>query len=348
MKERPVKDSIFRHICEAAPDGILVVDAAGRIVMANQRAEMLFGFSPDALIGQPVEILLPHEARDAHVRHRQRYVEHPATRPMGSGLNLSARRNDGTDFPVEISLSPFEADGERLVVSIVRDITERRRLEAEREELRAIAETERERQRIAMDLHDGIIQSIYAVGLGLEESAEDVREHPEHAVAQINRAIDQLNDTIRDIRSYILELRPTRYGGDLVESLNALLTEFRANTLIETSIEIAPDLPELPETCGKAIFHVAQEALNNARKHSRATLLALSLRQAGGAVHLEIIDNGSGFDPGTDLPEEHRGMRNMLARAASVGGLLRVETAPGAGTSVQLEIPSPVMSGEPR
>jgi PAS domain S-box-containing protein len=334
-----VEDTLFRHICEAAPDGIVVVDTRGRIVLSNARVSKMFGFSPDEIAGQPVEMLLPGAAREAHVRLRNTYIHQPVTRPMGSGRQLLAQRKDGSEFPVEISLSPFDSSGVTQIIAIVRDITDRRRLEAEREQLRAIADTERERQRIAMDLHDGIIQSIYAAALNLETAAEDVPTKPDEAVAQIDRAIDQLNDTIRDLRSYILELRPARYGGDLPGSLKGLVAEFRANSLIETALEIAEDLPRLRDDQEAAIFHVVQEALNNARKHSRATQLDLSLRRTDGAVRLEIIDNGTGFDPGTPLAEEHRGLRNMLSRAASAGGILRVETAPGVGTSVYVEMP---------
>jgi len=341
-------DDLFRHICESAPDAIVVVDAQGCVVLVNQRAEEMFGFPMSELVGSRVDVLLPDALRSAHKHQRQAYMHHPVTRPMGTALQLFARRRDGSEFPVEISLSPFQSSGETLVISIVRDITERRRLEAEREQLRAIADMEKERQRIAMDLHDGIIQSIYAVGLNLESAKEDVKVRPDDAVAQVNRAIDRLNDTIRDLRSYILDLRPPRFGGELLDSLNALVAEFHANTLIEPALDIAPELPLLSEEQGSAIFHIAQEALNNARKHSRATQLFLQLRPADGTLRLEIADNGSGFDPGADLPEEHRGMRNMLSRAAAVGGLLRVETALGAGTSVMVEIPVQAVTGETR
>ena len=339
-----MSDNLFHHICEAAPDGIVVVGADGRIVMVNARAEQQFGYSREELLGAPVEQLVPGGVRRLHSRHRSQYQSHPAARPMGSGLQLRGERRDGSEFPVEISLSPFEADGERLIVSIVRDVTERRRLEEEREQLRMVADTERERQRIAMDLHDGIIQSIYAAALQLEAAVEDVREAPDAAVAGIDRTIDQLNDTIRDIRSYILDLRPARYGGDLVVSLEEMLAEFRANSLIETSVDIVPHLPPLTDSQESAIFHVAQEALNNARKHSRASRLSLSLRSVDGLIRLVIRDNGAGFDPTVEVPQDHRGLRNMLDRAGSAAGAFRVETDRGAGTKVTLELP--IQSGE--
>ena len=343
-----MQTDLFREICEAAPDGILVVDREGHIVTVNHKAEELFGYSRRDLIGRPVDMLLPESLREKHVHLRQSYAAHSVSRPMGSGLDLRARRADGHEFPVEISLSPVSAEGQPLVISIIRDVTERRRLEADREELRAIADTERERTRIAMDLHDGIIQSIYAVGLTLEGAVEDIQHDPERAAAQMNRSIDQLSDAILDLRGYILDLRPARYGGNLKESLQNLLTEFRANTLIEAALEIHPNLPALPVEQETAIFHIAQEALSNARKHARASEVGVYLGADDGAVELRITDNGAGFEAGADLPEDHNGLRNMRTRARACGGELHVESAAGRGTSISLRIPISQLAGESR
>jgi signal transduction histidine kinase len=98
-------------------------------------------------------------------------------------------------------------------------------------------------------------------------------------------------------------------------------------------------MPRISEGQESAIFHVVQEALNNARKHSRATELILRIADSGGVLELDIIDNGVGFDPALPLDESHQGMRNMLSRSASATGLLRIETAPGSGTRVHVEVP---------
>jgi PAS domain S-box-containing protein len=343
-----VQSDLFREICEAAPDGILVVDNDGRIVTANHKAEAQFGYPRDELVGQHVDMLLPEALREKHVHLRQSYAAHSTSRPMGTGLDLRARHADGHEFPVEISLSPVGADGQPMVIAIIRDVTDRRRLEAEREELRAIAETDRERNRIAMDLHDGIIQSIYAVGLTLEGAVEDIERDPARAAAQMNRSIDQLSDAILDLRGYILDLRPARYGGNLAESLKSLVAEFRANTLIESTLEIDAALPTLPVEQETAIFHIAQEALANARKHARATTASVTLSSDDGFVKLQVTDNGAGFDTAVDLPEEHNGLRNMQARGRACGGDLRVESSSGQGTSIQLRIPVRRLAGEPR
>jgi PAS domain S-box-containing protein len=127
----------FRELLESAPDGIVIVDSQSRIVLVNRQAERLFGCERDWLLGQPIEVLLPERFRASHVQYRDGYQQAPRTRPMGAGLELSGRRRDGSEFPVEISLSPMTLDGARFVISIVRDTTERKRLEREREELLA-------------------------------------------------------------------------------------------------------------------------------------------------------------------------------------------------------------------
>src|SRR6266542_1074038 len=136
MDERALADRKFRALLESAPDSIVIVDRQGRIAIVNQQVEQMFGYRRDELIGQPVEILIPERFHEGHVGDRTRYVAHPRTRPMGAGLQLFARRKDGTEFPVEISLSPLEEPDGTLVTSIVRDVSDRKRAE---EQLRQAA-----------------------------------------------------------------------------------------------------------------------------------------------------------------------------------------------------------------
>lgn len=207
-------------------------------------------------------------------------------------------------------------------------------------ELRTVAVL-RERERIGMDLHDGIIQSIYAVSLGLEAAADDVPEDPERARRELNDAIERLNDIIRDVRSYIFELQPTQLGEDLGESLVNLVEDFRVNSLVEASVRLPERIPELPEPQRAALFHVAKEALVNARKHARATSVDLSLIPEDHTLRLAVHDNGDGFDPAQDQSSEHRGLRNMASRAEEAGGTLTVESSQGAGTTVSIAIGVP-------
>jgi PAS domain S-box-containing protein len=114
-------ETSFQSLLVSAPDAIVIADDAGRIVLVNKQAEQLFGYDRADLLGQPVEVLLPARLRSEHTRSRDRYGAAPHPRPMGSGLDLVARRQDGSEFPVEISLSPLWSDGGSLIINAIRD-----------------------------------------------------------------------------------------------------------------------------------------------------------------------------------------------------------------------------------
>jgi PAS domain S-box-containing protein len=122
----PITDNRYRRLLEAAPDGIVEVDGSGRIVLVNSQAERMFGYRREELLGKSVEILMPERFRGRHPAHRERYGAHPVIRPMGSGLELRAVRADGTEFAVDINLSPFEGDIGGSVVCVIRDVTDRK------------------------------------------------------------------------------------------------------------------------------------------------------------------------------------------------------------------------------
>ncbi|HJW83359.1 MAG TPA: GAF domain-containing sensor histidine kinase [Anaerolineae bacterium] len=198
-----------------------------------------------------------------------------------------------------------------------------------------------ERERIGMELHDGIIQSIYAVGLTLEYATLIVDEQPSAARQRLTQAIDGLNEVIRDIRSYILDLRPQRFEGkDLDSSLHELARSFRANTFINISLVVDPRVgTRIDPNLGVGLFHIAQEGLANVAKHARARNVSLSVRLDDSLVILELKDDGRGFDPLTVKKYTGHGMRNMEERARLLNGEWQLNSAPGQGTHIQVRVP---------
>ena len=197
-----------------------------------------------------------------------------------------------------------------------------------------------ERTRIGMDLHDGIIQSIFAVGLTLESAKFSLPEGAAETEQLLQRAIDSLNDTIRDIRNYILDLRPRHFQGDLSAGLAQLVREFQANTLVEVEL-VAPAelLANLPTAVARTMFLSTQESLANVARHARASEVKVVVAEVGSAVHLTISDNGQGFDMSSKSHTVGHGLANMQARANELEGRFILESQPGQGTSVTLQLP---------
>ena len=198
-----------------------------------------------------------------------------------------------------------------------------------------------ERERIGMDLHDGIIQSIYAVGLALDYARMEVDTNPAKALTKLEQAIEGLNSTIRDIRSYIMDLRPRKFRGeDLMESLQRLVDEARANTRLEIVLTGPEDgAVILPTAKATALFHICQEALANIAKHAQAHQANIDLWTAPGRVLLEISDDGLGFDLRRMSVALGHGLSNMHTRARKVGGDIEITSEPGKGTTVLAWVP---------
>jgi signal transduction histidine kinase len=198
-----------------------------------------------------------------------------------------------------------------------------------------------ERERIGMDLHDGIIQSIYAVGLTLEYTRLMAKEDPEGVFGKIEEAIGGLNAIIRDIRAYILDLQPARFQmATLREGLEMLLREFKANTLVEADLKIEPEaLVRLGKDAAAALFHIVQEALANAGKHAKASHIWVSISADDGRVALHVIDNGRGFDLQREHAQLGHGLQNMNERARQVGGDFEIASSPGEGTTITVRLP---------
>ncbi len=198
-----------------------------------------------------------------------------------------------------------------------------------------------ERARIGMDLHDGVIQSIYAVGLILESTRLEIQKnHTAEADTLLENAIVGLNDTIRDIRNFILDLRPHRFSGNLEQGLSRLVREFQVNTMVPVTLSVPPDVVAMLSTpVVRAIFLTTQEALANIARHARASEVSITAQRGSRGVELVIVDNGRGFDPSTIKQAVGHGLANMRARAEDLKGTFKIRSAPGHGTAIYLTFP---------
>ena len=206
-----------------------------------------------------------------------------------------------------------------------------------------------ERERIAKDLHDGVIQAIYGVALSLEDVPLIMADEPDEASARIDRAIDSLNLTIREIRNFILGLRSELlHGADLLAGLATLANEFSATGASEVELDLAidPDLTAtIPTTTRVQLLQMAREALSNAARHARARRTRIVMRVEDGTLVLRVEDDGVGFDTKADRSAGHLGLANLYDRAAAFGGAVSIESTLGAGTT--LSIRAPISTAEP-
>lgn len=198
-----------------------------------------------------------------------------------------------------------------------------------------------ERERIAMELHDGIIQSIYAIGLTLDSLRTLEGSDREQRSAALGQVIEGLNAVIRDIRTYILDLQPSRVQlDDFGGALRRLTNEFRANTTVETELLADPTVADtIGDSVRLAMFHISQEALANTAKHAHATRVWVSLRRENRDAVLQVIDNGRGF-PADEIPTRlGHGLSNIVERARGIGAQVEIASSPGEGTTVTVRLP---------
>jgi signal transduction histidine kinase len=195
-----------------------------------------------------------------------------------------------------------------------------------------------DRERIGRELHDGIIQSIYAAGLLLESVYAMIPTEPERAQAQLGRVVDSLNTTIQDIRRYIFDLRSDMIDDDLRTGIERLLRDFHVNTLLETEFELEGTPRPIHSTARRRhIFQIVREALTNTAKHAQARWAKVQLHYGEENLELTISDDGIGMEQ--LLISKGYGLRNIRERARLLEGTLRIESAVGAGVTYHLTVP---------
>ncbi len=369
--ERKQAEQRFQDLLEAAPDAIILADRGGSIQLVNREAERMFGWERDDLLGEPVEVLIPQRFHDDHVGHREGYMEDPSSRPMGMGLELYGVRQDGSEFPVEISLSPLATEDGDLVMAAVRDMTERE--EARRELQRYAKRLERSNQDweqfahvVSHDLQEPIrMVRSYAqlledrYGDAFDEDGEEFLGYLTEGAERMHRVIQGLLQYSRvDTRASAPEVVDPREAlTDALSDLAITLDETDANVEVEEMPPVVVDRSQLTQ--------VFQNLVSNAVKFRRDDVppeVRVGGDLEGEVVHVRVADNGIGI-------EEHQRERiftifqRLHGRGAYQGegvglsvckkiverhdGRIWVESAVGKGSTFHFTLPS-AEAGEAR
>jgi PAS domain S-box-containing protein len=456
-----LSNELVRGLVDAAPDAIVVADETGQIVLVNRQAEALFGYERAELVGKPLEELVPERLRQVHRAHRTRYRAAPRTRPMGSGDVLFGRRRDGTEFPVEISLSPLQGPSGMLAVASVRDITDRVAAEAEQRRIRESLDATRDaififdaeslqftyvnqgaveqvgyprhellqmtmlhlapeftdagvrelleplqngevgstmfttvhrrrdgsdvpvevilqaessddgtprafvmlvrditerveadallhraseelrlvedRERIARDLHDKVIQRLFAAGMSLQAVSSIVSTYDTKASERVEGIVDELDETIRDIRSVIygLQAQTTRRGG-LRHEILRIVEDERPALGLDPRLRFDGLLDSVPDDVAEHLLAALRESLSNVARHAAADDVEVTISVADDVV-LQVVDDGKGI---SDASDPGNGLKNLADRAAQLGGGFCVSAGDGGGTVLEWRVPN--------
>jgi PAS domain S-box-containing protein len=357
-------------LLESAPDAIVIIDAAGHIVFANSQAAALFGYTNSELVGQPLEMLIPERYRGIHAGHRRAYVDAPRTRAMGAGLELYARRKSGDEFPVEISLSPLTADDLR-VISAIRDITGRKRAEAERERLieerAAYAEASRVKDEFLATLSHELRTPLNSIlgWISMLKSGRLDQARAEHALEAIDRnaklqaqLVEDLLDVSRVITGKLhVELGPA----DLVDIARAAVDVVQPSAEAKhLSLEVVPEeTPILILADAERLQQAIWNLLTNAVKFTPAGgRIELRIRAEAMTASVIVRDTGQGIDPeflprvfdrfrqaNSTTTRAHGGLGLGLAIVKSVveahGGQVAASSAgPNRGSTFTLTLPA--------
>jgi len=347
QRQKEESESTARALFQAAAQAIFIVDRNGRMVMANPATEKMLGYSERELIGQPIEMLVPEAARERHVAHRNGYFGSPLSRPMGLGMDLQARRKDGSTFDAEISLSYIQSAQGTLAVAFVSDISKRKAdedaIRHQREALRQLAgrlmtAQDDERRRIARDLHDDLSQKLAYLAMDLSKLAgKPPSPELQKELLTLRGRAHEASDTVRHISH---QLHPSVLDDiGLEAAVEQYCEEFEERSGIATHFT-ARGVPEsLPREVASSVYHIFQESLRNVSKHSRAEEVFVTLESVGDILRLTVKDEGVGVAPERLKTGTSIGIVGMKERAHLVNGTLSVESRLGQGTEVSVTVP---------
>jgi len=328
----------YRELFENAHDIIFTHDLEGALTSLNKAGEQILGYSRQEAVGLNfAQLVAP-----AHQDGFREVLKGLKDGLVNAHCEVEVRAKDGRRVVLRVNLRLQQLSGPPRVRGISWDITERKQAEeALQESEQRLRRSLEERVQLGRDLHDGIIQSIYAVGLGLQECRNLVIQDPSAAQARLARSISDLNTVIRDVRDFIVGLEPEALKGrDFNAALQSLVaTMSRAHAALFSFDIDARAAEALNARQAAHLLQIAREAMTNSLRHAGAQSTVVTLKRQNGCVRLEVLDDGVGFEQGPSAGRGH-GLRNIAARASELGAGSEILSAPGKGTRVSVEIPA--------
>lgn len=329
-------------LLESAMDAIITIDEDQRIVLYNRAAEKIFGWSGEAMLGQPLDKLLPSQFRQGHGAHVRHFAATGTTsRRMGDGTVVHGLRANGEQFPMEASISQLQTADGKLFTVILRDITQR--VQAQRELQAFAAEShalrEGEKSRVARELHDELAQSLTALKMDANWLLERAPPGDEPARAKLASMLAMLDAAVAATRRIAADLRPLMLDDlGLGPAVEWLASSFTQRTGVPVRLFIADEV-ELQDPYATALFRIVQESLANVAKHAQASEVELRIDKRDGQVRLDVRDNGRGFATGAPRKPQSLGLMGLRERAQLLQGSISVASAPGQGTHIAVRIP---------
>ncbi len=294
--------TFFKTLLDSAPDAMVIVDDEGTIAIVNAQAEAMFGYKRNKLLGKKIESLLPKRIREQHVRHRNAFIDRPDVRPMGSGLELQAARKDGSEFPVEISLSPVNTSKGMFVASVIRDVTERKKMEQE------IIEAQRETERankannafLAAASHD-LRQPVQALSLlngALRRTVKDERalEMIEHQQNSLTAMTNLLNSLLDISRLDAGRVTPEFERFPIQRLVDRLSAEFGRQAHHKGLEFEAADCDCVVQSDPNLLAEIIQNFVSNAIRYTEKGGVNMHCRRDSGCLWIEVEDTGMGIE----------------------------------------------------
>jgi PAS domain S-box-containing protein len=329
------RDAMTGAILGAALDAVITMDERGHIVDFNPAAERIFGYSRDEVVGEDMaERVMPQSLRDPHRRGLARYLETGQSVYLDSRVELTGMRSDGSEFPIEVTITRIDLPGPATFTGFVRDITERRAAEtalsASRARLVETAATER--RRLERNLHDGAQQYLNALAVKLRLAAAQVGEGPDVVERILGEAQADLAIAVEELRELARGIHPATLSE---QGLGPALAGLAERSPVEVCLTDVPD-ERLSETLEVAAYYVVAEGLTNIAKYAQADRATVSVVHKRHMLVVEVTDTGAG---GADM-SKGSGLRGLADRVEALGGRLTVDSPPSGGTRLRAEIPT--------